>query len=68
MCHVSELSDDHIRNIETKYKAGERVAAKILKVNVFFYENTCLLFEFFSDFLEKKISCVIGVFISIVLS
>lgn len=33
LCHISELSDDHISNIETKYKAGERVAAKILKVD-----------------------------------
>jgi hypothetical protein len=29
---VSELSDHHIDNIETKYRAGERVTAKILKV------------------------------------
>nr|XP_015898902.2 rRNA biogenesis protein RRP5 isoform X1 [Ziziphus jujuba var. spinosa] len=33
LCHISELSDDHIDNIETKYRAGERVAAKILKVD-----------------------------------
>ncbi|KAF3441966.1 hypothetical protein FNV43_RR15882 [Rhamnella rubrinervis] len=33
LCHVSELSDDHVDNIETKYKAGERVAAKVLKVD-----------------------------------
>uniref|UniRef100_A0A2N9FCM1 S1 motif domain-containing protein n=1 Tax=Fagus sylvatica TaxID=28930 RepID=A0A2N9FCM1_FAGSY len=33
LCHVSELSDDHIDNIETKYRAGERVTAKILKVD-----------------------------------
>lgn len=32
LCHISELSDDHIDNLETKYRAGERVAAKILKV------------------------------------
>lgn len=30
---MSELSDHHIDNIETKYRAGERVTAKILKVN-----------------------------------
>lgn len=33
LCHVSELSDDHIDNIETKYRAGERVKAKVLKVD-----------------------------------
>ncbi|KAK9266592.1 hypothetical protein L1049_021657 [Liquidambar formosana] len=33
LCHVSEVSDDQIDNIETKYRAGERVAAKILKVD-----------------------------------
>ncbi|XP_057982836.1 rRNA biogenesis protein RRP5 [Malania oleifera] len=33
LCHVSELSDDPIDNIESKYRAGERVAAKILKVD-----------------------------------
>jgi hypothetical protein len=31
---VSELSDHHIDNFETKYRAGERVTAKILKVFV----------------------------------
>ena len=30
LCHVSGLSDDHID--KTKYRAGERVTAKILKV------------------------------------
>lgn len=33
LCHISQLSDSHIANIETKYKAGERVVAKILKVD-----------------------------------
>ncbi|XVF75995.1 hypothetical protein PTKIN_Ptkin13bG0232000 [Pterospermum kingtungense] len=33
LCHVSELSDDHIENIQTKYGAGEKVTAKILKVD-----------------------------------
>lgn len=33
LCHVSELSDEHIDNIETKYKAGEVVRAKVLKVD-----------------------------------
>lgn len=32
LCHVSELSDTHIDKIADKYKAGERVVAKILKV------------------------------------
>ncbi|XP_059646446.1 rRNA biogenesis protein RRP5 [Cornus florida] len=34
LCHVSELSDDHVDNIEIKYRAGEKVRAKILKVDV----------------------------------
>ncbi|KAJ8754493.1 hypothetical protein K2173_005654 [Erythroxylum novogranatense] len=33
LCHVSELSDDRIHNIESKYRAGEEVRAKILKVD-----------------------------------
>ncbi|XP_031396337.1 rRNA biogenesis protein RRP5 isoform X3 [Punica granatum] len=33
LCHISELSDDHVDNIESKYKAGEKVTAKILKVD-----------------------------------
>ncbi|CAL5321117.1 unnamed protein product [Camellia sinensis] len=33
LCHISELSDDHVDNIETKYRAGERVTSKVLKVN-----------------------------------
>ncbi|KAE9590105.1 putative ribosomal protein S1 [Lupinus albus] len=33
LCHISEVSDDRIDDIETKYKAGERVNAKILKVD-----------------------------------
>ncbi|KAL4342371.1 hypothetical protein GQ457_08G016920 [Hibiscus cannabinus] len=33
LCHVSELSDDHIENIQTKYAAGEKVKAKILKLD-----------------------------------
>ncbi|KAM7262095.1 hypothetical protein ACFE04_021172 [Oxalis oulophora] len=33
LCHVSELSDERVGNIETKYRAGEKVMAKILKVN-----------------------------------
>ncbi|KAF8403960.1 hypothetical protein HHK36_012067 [Tetracentron sinense] len=33
LCHVSELSDDQIDDIESKYRAGERVMAKILKVD-----------------------------------
>ncbi|KAK8960422.1 hypothetical protein KSP40_PGU014000 [Platanthera guangdongensis] len=32
LCHISELSDDDIDHIETKYRASERVVAKILKV------------------------------------
>ncbi|GER39943.1 RNA binding [Striga asiatica] len=33
LCHVSELSDDHVDDLETKFKAGERVTAKVLKVD-----------------------------------
>ncbi|KAL6997499.1 hypothetical protein U1Q18_007623 [Sarracenia purpurea var. burkii] len=33
LCHVSELSDDPVDNIETKYRAGEKVTAKVLKVD-----------------------------------
>ncbi|XP_027363474.1 rRNA biogenesis protein RRP5 [Abrus precatorius] len=33
LCHVSEISDNHIENIEAKYRAGERVNAKVLKVD-----------------------------------
>lgn len=33
LCHVSEISDDHIDKIDTKFKAGEKVNARILKVD-----------------------------------
>ncbi|XP_022743667.1 rRNA biogenesis protein RRP5 isoform X2 [Durio zibethinus] len=33
LCHVSELSDDHLENIQAKYGAGEKVTAKILKLD-----------------------------------
>ncbi|KAK4392383.1 rRNA biogenesis protein RRP5 [Sesamum angolense] len=33
LCHVSELSDDHIDDPETAFKAGERMKAKVLKVD-----------------------------------
>ncbi|KDP21906.1 hypothetical protein JCGZ_03044 [Jatropha curcas] len=33
LCHVSELSEDHVDNIETKYRAGEKVTVRILKVD-----------------------------------
>ncbi|XP_052176477.1 rRNA biogenesis protein RRP5 isoform X2 [Diospyros lotus] len=33
LCHVSEISDDPIDSIEAKYKAGEGVTTKILKVD-----------------------------------
>lgn len=29
---MSELSEDKVENIETKYRTGERVTAKVLKV------------------------------------
>ncbi|KAL7134052.1 hypothetical protein ABFS83_11G001300 [Erythranthe nasuta] len=33
LCHVSELSDDHIEDLETQFKAGEKVTAKVLTVD-----------------------------------
>ncbi|KAG1347586.1 Ribosomal protein S1-like1 [Cocos nucifera] len=33
LCHKSELSDELIDNIETRYQAGDRVVAKVLKVD-----------------------------------
>lgn len=36
---MSELSSDHIDNIETKYRVGESVTAKILKVKHIAYEE-----------------------------
>lgn len=36
---MSELSDDHVESIETKYRAGERVTVKILKVIILFMKN-----------------------------
>lgn len=33
LCHISEVSDDPVDNIESKFKAGEEVRVKILKVD-----------------------------------
>lgn len=33
LCHISEVSDDHTDHIETKYRAGGRVVAKVLKID-----------------------------------
>lgn len=33
LCHVSELSEDKKDNFETKYRTGERVTARVLKVD-----------------------------------
>ncbi|GAB2295441.1 hypothetical protein Dimus_029608 [Dionaea muscipula] len=33
LCHVSELSDDHVVGVDNQYRAGERVKAKVLKVD-----------------------------------
>ncbi|KAL2998416.1 hypothetical protein AAZX31_09G097500 [Glycine max] len=33
LCHISEISDNRIENIEANYRAGERVKARILKVD-----------------------------------
>ncbi|KAK9086007.1 hypothetical protein Sjap_026418 [Stephania japonica] len=43
LCHVSELSDDRIENIESKFKASQRIVAKILKASALkqtFYDGT----------------------------
>ncbi|KAL2923175.1 rRNA biogenesis protein RRP5 [Bienertia sinuspersici] len=34
LCHVSEISDDHVDNLDEQFTAGQRVTAKILKVDV----------------------------------
>lgn len=44
---MSELSDGHVDNIETKYKAGERVTAKILKVNILSHREFLILLSIF---------------------
>ncbi|KAJ0982713.1 hypothetical protein J5N97_010968 [Dioscorea zingiberensis] len=41
LCHISELSDDHVDNITTKYKAGDKVVAKILKPLIHDEEAVC---------------------------
>ncbi|CAL9060989.1 unnamed protein product [Musa banksii] len=33
LCHISELSDEHIDNIEASYATGEKVVSKILKID-----------------------------------
>ncbi|KAM3248493.1 hypothetical protein P3L10_010262 [Capsicum annuum] len=33
LCHVSEISDNHVDTIDSRHKAGDRVTAKILKVD-----------------------------------
>ncbi|CAL0321523.1 unnamed protein product [Lupinus luteus] len=33
LCHISEVSDDRIDDIESKFRAGEKVNARILKVD-----------------------------------
>lgn len=38
---MSELSDDHIDNLQSKFKAGERVTAKVLKVSPVFKIKHC---------------------------
>ena len=58
LCHKSELSDDLITNIETKYKVGDKVTAKILKVNIFLGQKCLLIIS---------ISCAISAFCFIVL-
>ncbi|KAH9602114.1 hypothetical protein KSS87_015915 [Heliosperma pusillum] len=34
LCHVSEISDDHTDNLEDKFRPGDRVIAKIKKLDV----------------------------------
>lgn len=45
LCHISELSDEHLDNIEGKYRAGDKVVAKVLKVSF-----TLSVFFFFFSF------------------
>jgi rRNA biogenesis protein RRP5 len=33
LCHISQLSDDRMENVQARYKAGESVRAKILKLD-----------------------------------
>ncbi|PHT52604.1 hypothetical protein CQW23_07066 [Capsicum baccatum] len=33
LCHVSEISDNHVDTIDSRHKTGDRVTAKILKVD-----------------------------------
>ncbi|KAJ6846908.1 rRNA biogenesis protein RRP5 [Iris pallida] len=33
LCHISEVTDEQIDDVESKYKAGDRVVAKILKID-----------------------------------
>ncbi|KAL2897412.1 rRNA biogenesis protein RRP5 [Bienertia sinuspersici] len=33
-CHVSEISDDHVNNLDEQFTAGQRATAKVLKVDV----------------------------------
>ncbi|PIN20215.1 rRNA processing protein Rrp5 [Handroanthus impetiginosus] len=33
LCHVSELADDRVDDLETKFKTGEKVTVKVLKVD-----------------------------------
>ncbi|KAM3246622.1 rRNA biogeneis protein RRP5 [Capsicum annuum] len=33
LCHISEISDNHVDTIDSRHKAGDRVTAKILKVD-----------------------------------
>lgn len=33
LCHLSQLPEEHTKNIDAKYKAGDRITAKILKVD-----------------------------------
>lgn len=43
LCHVSELSDEPVLDINACYKAGDMVKAKILKAS-FIYGQTGLLY------------------------
>ncbi|XP_020532096.1 rRNA biogenesis protein RRP5 [Amborella trichopoda] len=33
LCHISELSDNHVEHIDSKYAVGQRVQAKVLKID-----------------------------------
>lgn len=43
---MSELSEDKKENFESKYRTGERVTAKVLKVLILSVTYCCIIFLF----------------------